>query len=613
MTPTLANESESLAARRQWLRTLCVAGFLVLLAALAVLPFFVIGEDQQKGCCGGAMPVTHDSWMHYNQMTAFWRGLASGRIYPRWDDVTHGYGAPIFSFYPPGVYYVTSAVYFVTRDWALVWGGFYGLMMLAAAGAIYCYARETMSRTAGLLAAAVYVFAPYHLINQYQRGALGEYASFIWMPLALLFAERLLPEGAPQRLRVRHAAGLAAVFGAFLWTHPPTAYQFALVFGACLAVAALKRRQWRGLLWIVAALVFGSMLAAAYFYPAIGEQHLVNYDNVEYSWPYHASYVFDYTQQVYDRIENPFYARLDYIWVFNVLAILIGAAATLAGSGTQHRASAAAASRLRSAWSAEAAFSRARYCTALHARVWLWTAAGLLASFLMTKYSAPLGRLIPKIELGVFSWRMLTLTSLAMALLAGACVEVHRPALRRKGVVAKPLPHQGRTTNTITNAVVALLILLGAVAVSARYVAWPMWRAQAFAPNPEHFNFATLPRGAVVEAPPMALAQTASGQGRVTITRWQPELREVTVELDAPDQLQFRTYNFAGWRALLDGQRAPLKEGAAGNIVIDVPAGRHQVVLDFRATPLRRASNWITAFASALLVAVLIFTRRRKR
>src|SRR5262245_63669437 len=120
---------------------------LIVMTAIATLPFFAIGEDQKVGCCGGEMPVTHDSWMHFNQMRAFYRGLESGRLYPRWDDETHGgYGAPALTFYPPGAYYVTSLFYFLTRDWSKVLLGFYWLASFASAGAIYCYARRSMSR-----------------------------------------------------------------------------------------------------------------------------------------------------------------------------------------------------------------------------------------------------------------------------------------------------------------------------------------------------------------------------------------------------------------------------------------------------------------------------------
>ncbi len=611
MNPTVAVKLERTDQKVAWRRRLSVALLLLALTSIATLPFFVIGEDPKVGCCGGAMPVTHDSWMHFNQMQAFYRGLAAGRIYPRWDDETHGYGAPTTSFYPPGTYYLTSAVYLLTRDWKSVWAGFYWLASFGSAAAIYWYARQTMSRFAALTAMAVYIFAPYYLINQYQRGAIAEFLSFVWAPLALLFAERLLLWHRLQSVRNMDVsdraqtevcatlsfAGLGASFGAFLWSHPPTAYQFLLVFGSCFAVWAIKRGEWRKLLVIGFALLFGSMLAAAYFYPAILEQHLVNADDVERTWPYHTSYVYDFGQTRYDHANNPFFVRIDRIWAFNVIVILITAAALLIFQRGGER------ERLEYRLQAEESGNRAFPPEGGTPNpVWLWAAAGALSIFLMTKYSEPIGRLIPKIEIGVFSWRMLTLTSLSAALLAGACAQTSIDAFAER-----------QRAKLIWRGVAAALIVLSTIVMSGWYVVWPEWRQQAFEPNPDHYNYATLPRGAPRDVPQMDLAQLASGNSRITIERWTPEYRQLRVELEEPDQLQFRTFNFAGWTALIDGQIAEIKEGAVKNIVVDIPAGEHRVALDFRSTPVRRAGNWITIVSFTWLISIIVLTKRRKR
>src|SRR5262245_5330425 len=232
-------------------------------------------------------------------------------------------------------------------------------------------------------------------------------------------------------------------------------------------------------------------------------------------------------------------------------------------------------------------------------RVWLWIGAGLIACFLMTKYSEPIGRLIPKIETGVYSWRMMTLTSFAMAMLAGALFEVWSkrgdssilPQVLKDGAWLPPLA--------------SLTVLIGAVAMSAWYVAWPMVRGQSFEPNFEHYNYATLPRGVPREAPPMDQTRLASGSGRVTVEYWAPELRRLRVEAEKPDQLQFRASNFAGWTATVDGGFVEIKEGSVKNIVIDLPAGAHTVNLELRSTPVRRVANAITILSLAILFTML--------
>ena len=591
MNHAIAIESEMRKSRGRLNERLGVLLLLVVMTAIATLPFFAIGEDQKVGCCGGEMPVTHDSWMHLNQMRAFYRGLDSGRLYPRWDDETHGgYGAPTLAFYPPGAYYVTSLFYFLTRDWSKVWIGFYWLASFASAAAIYCYARRTMSRAASLLAAAVYVFAPYHLINQYQRGAMAEFLSFIWIPIVLLFAERLLADSSRRELLLNFA-GFSASFGAFLWSHPPTAYQFLLVFGPCFVVWAMWMKRRRGLLIIGCAMGFGSTIAAAYFLPAVAEQNLVNYDDVERTWPYHASYVYDFAQKVYDHAKDSFFIRLDRIWAFNALAILLLLGAVVSET---YRSNEAHKPHLGPVPD-----------DALRKRVWLWAWAGLIACFLMTKYSEPIGRLIPKIETGVYSWRMMTLTSFAAAMLSGACFE----CLPRIRVTDN---YRGRHAGLPLRWGASLMILIGVLAASAWYVAWPMWRSQSFEPNPEHYNYATLPRGAPRESPPMDRARLASGNGRVTIENWAPELRRLRVEAPKPDQLQFRTTNFAGWTATVDGGLVEIKEGAVKNVIIDLPEGEHSVTLELRSTPDRRAGNLITILSLALLFSITIAAIRLK-
>ena len=304
--------------KTRWLSAVLCA----VITTIAVIPFFYIGEDRAVGCCGGAMPITHDAWMHYNQMNAFARGLRAGRIYPRWDDATDkGYGAPTTSFYPPGVYYLTSLAYVVTRDWVRTWMLSYWLISFAAAWAMYRYARRHLTRSAAWLAMAAYTIAPYHLLNQYQRGAQSELLSFVWMPLCLHFAERLMEK----RARMRAALGLAASYGAFLWSHPPTAYQFTLVAGLCLLARIVWQRQWRALGWIALSLCGGTLLAAAYLYPAFLEQHLIHADDVNRAWPYHQTYVFDYAQTAFDH-NDWFFARVDWLWFSTtMLLVLLGA------------------------------------------------------------------------------------------------------------------------------------------------------------------------------------------------------------------------------------------------------------------------------------------------
>ena len=147
-------------------RTKLLIGLLCIgLSAIAVVPFFFMGRSETGG---GAlelrMPTTHDMFLHYDQMKSFYNGLAAGEIYPRWEeDTNRGFGAPTTSYYPPGVYYLTSAFYAITKDWLRALLGAHLVMMIAAAAAMYIYARQSMGRGAAIAAMAAYIFLPYHI------------------------------------------------------------------------------------------------------------------------------------------------------------------------------------------------------------------------------------------------------------------------------------------------------------------------------------------------------------------------------------------------------------------------------------------------------------------
>ncbi|HVG17785.1 MAG TPA: hypothetical protein VNI02_01945, partial [Blastocatellia bacterium] len=91
---------------------LLIAAICVVLSVIAVVPFFFMGRSEAPaGPLEMRMPVTHDMFLHYDQMRTFYEGLRAGAIYPRWErDTNRGFGAPTTSYYPPGVYYLTSAM-----------------------------------------------------------------------------------------------------------------------------------------------------------------------------------------------------------------------------------------------------------------------------------------------------------------------------------------------------------------------------------------------------------------------------------------------------------------------------------------------------------------------
>jgi hypothetical protein len=85
------------------------------------------------------------------------------------------------------------------------------------------------------------------------------------------------------------------------------------------------------------------------------------------------------------------------------------------------------------------------------------------------------------------------------------------------------------------------------------------------------------------------------------------------VETGAPMPLRLHQFHQPGWNATIDGQpAATYPTGELGLVTVDVPAGTHQVVLSFGATPARTAGLLLSLAAAAIWIA-LAFVRTRSR
>jgi hypothetical protein len=151
-----------------------------------------------------------------------------------------------------------------------------------------------------------------------------------------------------------------------------------------------------------------------------------------------------------------------------------------------------------------------------------------------------------------------------------------------------------------------LAVVLGGTALFSVFgIVLPMYRAEAFVPNPNHSNRSLIPGVAATEVPARPPVVLLQGSGDITVERWEPEYRTLRANLAEPGQVSVRTFNYPGWTARTGDHALEITTGPIGEIQFSLPAGPELVVLEFVDTPARKAAGWLTVFTSCILAVIL--------
>jgi hypothetical protein len=192
-------------------------------------------------------------WTHH-----FGEQMAAGHLYERWLPRSfEGLGSPTFYFYPPLAYWLSGGLNAIGLNVGQAITGASLLLMIASGLAMYAFLAARGTRP--LVGAALYMAAPYHLFDIHVRGALAEFAGFVWLPLIALGIHCL-----PTR---RGIALLASAYAALILTHLPLATLTGLFLIAPLMVQRIMQDR-ATLLPGLAAGLLAFALAAFYLLPA---------------------------------------------------------------------------------------------------------------------------------------------------------------------------------------------------------------------------------------------------------------------------------------------------------------------------------------------------------
>lgn len=205
------------------------------------------------------------------RVVAMGKALRNGQFPVRWvQDLGYGYGYPIYNFYAPLPYYVGGVLYAVGINGLYATKLMFIIGVLAAAIAMYIMTVPVLGRLGAWVTAVAYSYMPYHAIQLYIRGSIGEYWSTIFIPFIVLGILLLVKE---RHYAARFFLGLG-ICGVVL-SH--TLMGFATITMLILVVVfvsvatLLRKIEKKYLTTLIMGIILGLGLSAFFWLPAFVE------------------------------------------------------------------------------------------------------------------------------------------------------------------------------------------------------------------------------------------------------------------------------------------------------------------------------------------------------
>jgi hypothetical protein len=565
---------------------------------MAMFAVLLVGLVGARGLFTNRLLAGHDAPAYPVTQHQFHQNIREGVIFPRWaPDMRYGYGHPQLQFRPPALHYLAEPLYALTGNPFLSINLTLAALVFVAGFGMYVFARSLMRPAFAAVAAAAYVTANYYLANLYLRGAYYETTAYAFMPW-ILWGQGKVSGVRCQVSGGRVGAGAVAI-GALAWAglvcgHPATALFFLPVAVGHALLSWHQTRRGAGIAYSALMFLAGVLVSAPYTYVFLRETPLVRMQ-IFYSGmdSFHLNF-YSIRQWITDRWPDAYtgISRWDEFgrpkWLEMRGADAWGLAALCLApvfwflrprEGEQHLRPCAMFFHL-------AAVGTLALCLPISHG--LWERCEFLHAF-------------------NFPWRVLSVTSLSLALVFGLTIEWATVRLRLRPLIA----------------CFAAAGLMAAMSLTAwpHTAGWPgvewMTRDQVESATirrhrgipSEFYTPRWVSRHA--EAPAPQEAMVVEGRAQAVVVERQATRWRLDVQASEPARIAVAHYYYPGWRVygLAAKPAEPEIWSDRGLIAFAVPAGRHDVELRFGLTPVRVQAYGLSLLGIGLAVCGSLWRR----
>lgn len=581
----------------QWVLPVLVAALTLPTAwALTTPGFFPIHDDQ-----------------HVVRLSQMRRAIDEGQLPVRWvSALGFGYGYPLFVFYPPLVYYLGTGLSYLPLTFVEITKLLFAISLIASGVSMYLWARSRLPRFSAVMAALMYVYAPYRAVDVYVRGALAEAMSFVWLPLVFWAIDRYLFGG-----HKRSLWWYALLLCLSMLTHNlitlPLAISVAL-YTVIWLLSQPSRERWRKSWVLLAYSVLGLAASSWFWFPALFEKQFTIVDSILLSELYDYRLHFVAPMQLWNSL-----------WGFGgsapgvldgmsykiskplVLGIVVGLISVLLGIRNKI------------------------------VRPFLPIAGLTLCSIFMTTAASSLvWQLLSPLSFLQFPWRFLTFVVLFGSILAASVSVVMAASLKKLLSSSAPLAFGVLIGGYAF--VLTLTVLHVAVHGKLFTPQTILDRDDAYYLQPEvksyqvsKTSFEFVPKGVpITKEPQLGITQIditkdqviftpqlriASGSATIVSTQTKMHHYVFDVSIDQPAQFELTQFAYPGWRVSVDGKQIPIEQLADWPLIgFRLPEGEYTVDIRLTVPWWRRVAELISLVSLGLIgynLAARPYARKR--
>lgn len=504
----------------------------------------------------------------------------------RWvPDMGYGFGFPLFNFYPPlpylfGELFRLFGIAFVdTVKLTFIFA------FIASGVTMYFLAKEFFGKVGGTVSAIFYLWAPYHSVDIYVRGAMNEAWGIIWFPLILLSGYKLIIS---KKENSKWIIILALSWVGLLLSHNLMAMIFAPVFAGWLLLWLVRTRNLKKVIQIAIAGLLSFGLVAFFTLPVAIEQKLVQTQTLIEGYYDYSAHFATIKQLLFSRFwgygpsvwgpNDGLSFQVGYLhWIIPIL--ILGLAAFI--------------------------FLRKRKLEDWMLIVGYFFAVGWFAVFMVHNKSTPLWIHINTLHFVQFPWRFLTIVILAFSFIVGAIVKV------------SPKKH---LTTILVFLIPAVLLYswnyfipqggkLGALTDKQKFsgAAWELQQTAGI------YDYLPVTAVTAPKAPMTNFVEVLMGNATATNIKLGTNTDTFDINVTQNAEIRLGLLQFPDWKVFVDGKEVPTSVPPTeqwGRIHFLIPSGHHKVYVHLYDTPVRIVGNILSAITWVGLIGYLLLNSK---